>query len=106
MINKWIFTAMQFSHFSFSLILTNSSFLALFPSLSYAAPWPPTLVSPQLQSGFFQTFIIVISCSALPFGVTTETLATQDPEAEDEETDTPIYEKYDAMLHGKRKDRK
>lgn len=43
---------------------------------------------------------------ALPFGVTTETLATQDPEAEDEETDTPIYEKYDAMLHGKRKDRK
>ena len=55
---------------------------------------------------FFKTFIIVISCSALPFGVTTETLATQDPEAEDEETDTPIYEKYDAMLHGKRKDRK
>lgn len=48
----------------------------------------------------------MISCSALPFGVTTETLATQDPEAEDEETDTPIYEKYDAMLHGKRKDRK
>ena len=41
----------------------------------------------------------MISCSALPFGVTTETLATQDPEAEDEETDTPIYEKYDAMLH-------
>ena len=76
-------------------------------SLSYAAPWPPTLVSPQLQSGFFfLTFIIVVSCSALPFGVTTETLATQDPEAEDEETDTPIYEKYDAMLHGKRKDRK
>ena len=95
------------SHFSFSLILTNSSFLALFSSLSYAALWPPTLVSPQLQSGFFfLTFIIVVSCSALPFGVTTETLATQDPEAEDEETDTPIYEKYDAMLHGKRKDRK
>lgn len=43
---------------------------------------------------------------ALPFGVTAETLATQDPEAEDEETDTPIYEKYDAMLHGQRKDRK
>lgn len=106
MINKWIFIAMQFSHFSFSLILKNSSFLALFSSLSYAAPWPPTLVSPQLQSGFFLTFIIGISCSALPFGVTTETLATQDPEAEDEETDTPIYEKYDAMLHGKRKDRK
>lgn len=56
MINKWIFIAMQFSHFSFSLILTNSSFLALFPSLSYAAPWPPTLVSPQLQSGFFLNF--------------------------------------------------
>ncbi|XP_073251050.1 DNA replication licensing factor MCM3-like isoform X1 [Porites lutea] len=43
---------------------------------------------------------------ALPFGVTTETLATQDPEAEDEETETPIFEKHDAMLHGQRKDRK
>jgi len=42
----------------------------------------------------------------LPFGVTTETLATQDPEAEDEETETPIFEKHDAMLHGQRKDRK
>ena len=56
MINKWIFIAMKFSHFSFFLILTNSSFLALFSSLSYAAPWPPTLVSPQLQSGFFFNF--------------------------------------------------
>lgn len=43
---------------------------------------------------------------ALPFGVTTETLATQDPDREDEETDTPIFEKHDAMLHGQRKDRK
>ena len=96
---------MQFSHFSFSLILT---FLISrpIPFSLLCCSLTPTLVSPQLQSGFFQTFIIVISCSALPFGVTTETLATQDPEAEDEETDTPIYEKYDAMLHGKRKDRK
>lgn len=43
---------------------------------------------------------------ALPFGVTAETLATQDPDREDEETDTPIFEKHDAMLHGQRKDRK
>lgn len=49
---------------------------------------------------------IVVCLLALPFGVTTETLATQDPEREDEETDTPIFEKYDAMLHGQRKDRK
>lgn len=50
--------------------------------------------------------MIVICLLALPFGVTTETLATQDPDREDEETDTPIFEKYDAMLHGQRKDRK
>ncbi|KAJ7389281.1 MCM DNA helicase complex subunit [Desmophyllum pertusum] len=43
---------------------------------------------------------------ALPFGVTAETLATQDPEEEDEERDTPMFEKHDAMLHGQRKDRK
>ena len=48
----------------------------------------------------------IVCLLALPFGVTTETLATQDPEREDEETDTPIFEKYDAMLHGQRKDRK
>lgn len=50
--------------------------------------------------------MIFICLLALPFGVTTETLATQDPDREDEETDTPIFEKYDAMLHGQRKDRK
>ena len=49
---------------------------------------------------------IFICLLALPFGVTTETLATQDPDREDEETDTPIFEKYDAMLHGQRKDHK
>lgn len=43
---------------------------------------------------------------ALPFGVTADTLATQDPDEEDEETATPIYEKHDAMLHGPRKNRK
>ncbi|XP_074607666.1 zygotic DNA replication licensing factor mcm3-like isoform X1 [Acropora palmata] len=43
---------------------------------------------------------------ALPFGVTMETLATQDPEEDDEEAATPIFEKHDAMLHGPRKDRK
>ena len=53
----------------------------------------------HFKSGLF-------SILALPFGVTTETLATQDPEAEDEETETPIFEKHDAMLHGQRKDRK
>ena len=108
MINKWIFIAMYvvlsfliFSYLNKFLISCPIPFSLLCCSLT------PTLVSPQLQSRFFfLTFIIVVSCSALPFGVTTETLATQDPEAEDEETDTPIYEKYDAMLHGKRKDRK
>lgn len=43
---------------------------------------------------------------ALPFGVTTETLATHDPEVEEQEKDTPMFEKYDAMLHGPRKERK
>lgn len=54
----------------------------------------------------FYKIVIVIYLLALPFGVTTETLATQDPDREDEETDTPIFEKHDAMLHGQRKDRK
>ena len=42
----------------------------------------------------------------MPFGVTMETLATQDPEEDEEEAATPIFEKHDAMLHGPRKDRK
>jgi len=50
--------------------------------------------------------MFIISLLALPFGVTTETLATQDPDADEEQTDTPIFEKYDAMLHGQRKERK
>lgn len=49
---------------------------------------------------------IVVSFSALPFGVTTETLATHDAEVEEQEKDTPMFEKYDAMLHGPRKERK
>ena len=49
---------------------------------------------------------IVVPLTALPFGVITETLATQDPEVEEEGTDTPIFEKHDAMLHGPRKERK
>ena len=44
--------------------------------------------------------------TALPFGVTAETLATRDPDVDEEEADTPIYEKYDATLHGQRKDKK
>ena len=55
---------------------------------------------------FCHFWLGLFSILALPFGVTTETLATQDPEAEDEETETPIFEKHDAMLHGQRKDRK
>lgn len=39
----------------------------------------------------------------LPFGASVDLLATTDPEAENkEEEETPIYEKYDSLLHGKR----
>lgn len=38
---------------------------------------------------------------ALPMGSSVDLLATADPEAEqNEETETPIYEKYDHLLHG------
>ncbi|XP_064596970.1 zygotic DNA replication licensing factor mcm3-like [Liolophura sinensis] len=38
---------------------------------------------------------------ALPFGSSVDLLATKDPNAsQEEEEDTPIYEKYDHLLHG------
>lgn len=38
---------------------------------------------------------------ALPMGLGVDNLSTTNPNMnEDEETDTPIYEKYDALLHG------
>lgn len=38
---------------------------------------------------------------ALPIGAGADMLSTSNPDAvEDEETDTPIYEKYNALLHG------
>ena len=44
--------------------------------------------------------------SAMPFGDTSETLATRDPELEQEEEETPIYEKHDTLLHGKQKEKR
>lgn len=39
--------------------------------------------------------------SALPIHVSADFLATKDPDAEErEEESTPIYEKFDALLHG------
>lgn len=38
---------------------------------------------------------------ALPMGLGVDNLSTNNPNiVEDEETETPIYEKYDALLHG------
>lgn len=35
-----------------------------------------------------------------------DTLATRDPDLEDEEEETQIFEKHDRLLHGERKERK
>ena len=43
---------------------------------------------------------------ALPFGVFGDTLSTKDPDLDDEEEETHVYEKHDKLLHGDRKDRK
>lgn len=37
---------------------------------------------------------------ALPFGEESDVLATNDPDAEEEDQDTPIYEKHDPKLYG------
>ena len=42
----------------------------------------------------------------MPFGDTCETLSTRDPEAEEEDEETPVYEKHDVLLHGRKADRK
>ncbi|EDO34425.1 predicted protein [Nematostella vectensis] len=43
---------------------------------------------------------------ALPFGEESDVLATRDPDQEEEDEDTPVYEKHDPMLFGKQKDKK
>nr|QIC49963.1 DNA replication licensing factor MCM3-like protein [Actinia equina] len=40
---------------------------------------------------------------ALPFGEASDILSTRDPDAEEEDEDTPIFEKHDPMLYGPRK---
>ena len=42
----------------------------------------------------------------MPFGVAGETLATNDPDLDDEEEETQIFEKHDKLLHGDRKAKK
>ena len=39
---------------------------------------------------------------ALPMGSSVDLLATTDPEKGKDDKETPIYEKFDATLHGKR----
>ena len=43
---------------------------------------------------------------ALPFGAVGDVLATKDPDLDDEEEETHVYEKHDKLLHGSRKERK
>ncbi|XP_046839242.1 zygotic DNA replication licensing factor mcm3-like [Xenia sp. Carnegie-2017] len=43
---------------------------------------------------------------ALPFGVASDTLATEDPDIVDGDTETHVYEKHDKLLHGDRSERK
>ena len=44
---------------------------------------------------------VVFPSTVLPMGSSVDLLATTDPEAEqEEEADTPIYEKFDGLLHG------
>ena len=43
---------------------------------------------------------------ALPFGEAVDTLSTQDPDGENDEEETPVYEKHDVLLHGRKADRK
>jgi len=43
---------------------------------------------------------------ALPMGLGVDTLSTINPNEMEEETETPIYEKYDALLHGNLRSKK
>lgn len=43
---------------------------------------------------------------ALPFAMGTDTLATRDPDLEDEDEETHVFEKHDRLLHGELKQRK
>merc|ERR1711874_345999 len=43
---------------------------------------------------------------ALPMGLGIDMLSTNNPTEVEEETDTPIYEKYDALLHGSLRNKK
>jgi hypothetical protein len=50
--------------------------------------------------------IIFVQLKALPFGEASDILATRDPDAEEEDEETPIFEKHDPMLYGPRKSKK
>lgn len=41
----------------------------------------------------------------LPMGSSVEMLSTMNPDAEEDEKETPMYEKYDALLHGTSRNR-
>lgn len=45
--------------------------------------------------------------AVLPMGSSADVLATSNPDIEEEEeVDTPVYEKYDTLLHGNTRSRK
>ena len=59
------------------------------------------LVSVQGVESTVDFTVILNTFLVLPFGGTVDLLATTDPDAEQEvETETPIYEKHDKLLHG------
>ncbi|XP_070533973.1 zygotic DNA replication licensing factor mcm3-like [Ptychodera flava] len=43
---------------------------------------------------------------AMPFGNSVDTLTTYEPEEEDDDEETPIYDKHDNLLHGPNRDKK
>lgn len=59
------------------------------------------------SSSLIVSNIIQFSIAVLPMGSDASILATRDPDAdEQEQTDTPMYEKYDHMLHGSSRKRR
>ena len=51
-------------------------------------------------------YLLQLFYLALPFGEACDTLATNDPDVEDEQQETRVYEKHDKLLHGERKEKK
>lgn len=54
----------------------------------------------------FVYYLLLHHMIALPFGVASDTLATDDPDIVDGDTETHVYEKHDKLLHGDRSERK